>query len=174
MFILVITKSLLRCFSLYSLGSDRKEKKWPPVLLMLRVYSLPINDSLVWWYKSVFTVSLPDSGWRLLLTYSVMSQRKESSSSTARGERVSPFSPQISGYLIIFLVFLNTCIIFLSVDNIKFACENVSDGIFCWCFIQFFFLSCICLSDVLIPSCDLFYPLGVLPVSYAVVLYCGM
>jgi hypothetical protein len=99
------------------IASGRTAKKIV-LLLTLCVYSLPIHGSLVWWYKSVFTVPLPDSGWRLLLSYSVMSQWKESSSSSASGELVSPFSPQTSSHLIIFfLVYLD--IAFLSVDNIS-------------------------------------------------------
>jgi hypothetical protein len=58
------------------IASDRRAYKTPPptALLLLRVYSLPSNSSLVWWRKSVFTVPLSSNGWRLLQNYSVMSQ----------------------------------------------------------------------------------------------------
>jgi hypothetical protein len=63
---------LLRWSLLYSLGSDRTERPSPTVLLLLYVYSLPRNASLVWWHKSMFTVPLRSNGWSLLLGYSVV------------------------------------------------------------------------------------------------------
>jgi hypothetical protein len=41
----------------------------PTVLLLLRVYSLPMNGSLVWWVNNLFTVPLPRNGRRLSLSY---------------------------------------------------------------------------------------------------------
>lgn len=52
---------LSRWSSLYlpRVGIHKKKTPPPTALLLLRVYSLPSNGSLVWWRKSVFTVPLP-------------------------------------------------------------------------------------------------------------------
>jgi hypothetical protein len=46
----------------------------PTVLLLMLIYSLCSNGSLVRWRNSMFSVAFPGNGWRLLLSYSVMSQ----------------------------------------------------------------------------------------------------
>jgi hypothetical protein len=54
-------------------GWAAQETQFPKLLLLLPLCFLPNNGLLVWWHKGVFTVPLLIIGWRLLLSYSVMS-----------------------------------------------------------------------------------------------------
>jgi hypothetical protein len=69
----------LVCARYIASGRTAQKTPSPTIILLLRVYSLPSNGSFVWWRRASVYCAMASNGWRLLLSYSVMSQYYPSS-----------------------------------------------------------------------------------------------